>query len=187
MELKQVFTWLDKNFEPIFMAILFYTMTLLVTLQVVLRFVFDGGFAWSEELSRFIFVWLMYFSISYTTRIQGHIKITFLLDKLGETVQKVILIIVDLLFLIFSCLIFLATIQIYQSVNEFNDMAVTMNVSMNILYGAGLIGFLLMIIRLVQRIVYKIRNFSSPLEYLDNISGLYKDKDDMFFAPKRND
>ncbi|SIS64024.1 TRAP transporter small permease [Salimicrobium flavidum] len=184
--MKEIFTWLDKNFEPILIALLFYGMTLLVTLQVVLRFGFDTGFSWSSELSRFIFVWLMYFSISYTTRTQSHIKISTFVSFFGEKVQKIILIVVDMFFILFSTILFVSSIKIYQSTKEFGDMAVTLDVSMNILYGAGVVGFLLIMIRLAQRIVYKLRNFSLPLEYLDNSSGLFKSKDDVFFAPKQD-
>lgn len=182
--MKKVFAWLDKNFEPVLMTVLFYAMTALVTLQVILRFVFNSGFAWGEEVSRFIFVWLMYFSISYTTRNHRHIKVTFLVGKLNEKLQKIVMIIVDFLFVGFSTVVFMSAIRICQSVIEYNDRAVTIDVSMNIIYGAGLVGFAIMMIRLIQGIVWKFKNFSKSLEYFENHTGVYTGANDICFMPK---
>ncbi|QCJ44731.1 TRAP transporter small permease [Bacillus sp. S3] len=184
--MKSAFAWLDKNFEPIIMTILFYAITTLITLQVILRFFFQSGFSWAEEVSRFLFVWLMYFSISYLTRNHGHIKISFLVDLLNEKMKKVMMIIVDLIFIAFSIAIFLSAIRICQSVIEFNDRAVTVDVSMNVIYGAGLIGFALIIIRLVQGIVWKVKNFSKPMEYFENERGVYSGVNEICLLPKKS-
>lgn len=178
------YRWMDKNFEPILMAVIFYVMTAVVTVQVVLRFIFNSGFSWAEELARFLFVWLMYFSISYATRNNGHINITFLVDRLNEKTRKIVRIFVDILFIGFAILIFVSAIKICLSVAEFQDKATSINVSMNILYGAGLIGFGLMIIRIIQGIVWKIKNFSKPMEYFENINGLHSGANELVFSPK---
>jgi len=178
---------MDRNFEPILMAVIFYAMTTLVTVQVVLRFVFNSGFSWAEELARFLFVWLMYFSISYATRNNGHINITFLVDKFNEKTRKIIRIFVDILFIGFAILIFGAAIKICLSVAEYQDKATSIDVSMNILYGAGLVGFGLMIIRLVQGILWKVKNFSKPMEYFENVNGLYSGANELVFSPKEID
>lgn len=178
------YKWLDRNFEPILMALLFYVMTTIVTLQVILRFVFNSGFSWAEELARFLFVWLMYFSISYATRNNAHIRITFLIDKLSEKAGKVLAIIVDLLFMLFAVVIFMSAWKICQSVAEFQDKAITLNVTMNILYGAGFIGFALMIIRLLQGLIWKITNFNSTMDRFANEGGLYNGGNDVVFSPK---
>ncbi|GKV65227.1 MULTISPECIES: TRAP transporter small permease [unclassified Sporosarcina] len=178
------YRWLDRNFEPIVMALLFYVMTTIVTLQVILRFAFNSGFSWAEELARFLFVWLMYFSISYATRNNSHIKITFLVDKLSEKASKIIAVAVDILFMVFAVIVFIAAWNICQSISEFQDKAVSMNVSMNILYGAGLVGFALMIIRLIQVLIWKVSNFSAPMDRFTNEGGLYSGANEVMFSPK---
>jgi len=183
----KVVSWIDNNFEPIAIALLFYIMTTLVTLQVILRFIFDTGFAGAEEIARFIFIWLMYFSFSYTTRRQSHIKITFLLDKLTQKVRKIVVIFVDFLFLIFSILIFWSAMKICQSVIEFQDRAVTVDISMNIVYGAGFIGFALMIIRIIQGVIWKLKYFSDSIDVFENIGGRYLEKDNIIAKPMKQD
>ncbi len=182
--MKTTYRWVDRNFEPILMALIFYVMTTIVTLQVILRFVFNTGFSWAEEVARFLFVWLMYFSISYATRNNGHINITFLVDKFNEKIRKIIMIFVDVLFFIFSTIIFISAIKICQSIAEYKDRAVSIDVSMNVLYAAGLIGFSLMIIRLIQGIVWKVTHFSDSMEYFGNIGGVHTGVNELVISPK---
>ncbi len=170
---KKVFKWLDVNFEPTVMTVLFYSITILITLQVILRFVFSTGFSWGEEVARFLFVWLMNFAISYATRNQRHIKITFLINMFDEKVRKIFLMISDLVFLIFSSLIFLAAIRVCQSAIKYADMAVTIEVSLNIVYGAGVVGYLLIVIRLIQSMIWKIKYFHETIEKYENHGGKF--------------
>ncbi len=182
--IKNIFKWLDINFEPVCMAVLFYAITLLVTLQVILRFVFSTGFSWGEEVARFLFVWLMYFSIAYATRNQRHIRVAFLVQRFGEKGHKIFLILGDIIFLIFSVFIFLSAIKVCQSVFKYQDMAVTINVSLNIVYAAGVVGFFLILIRLVQSIIWKIRHFSDSMDVFENYAGVYSGADNVFFFQK---
>ncbi|WP_203364022.1 TRAP transporter small permease [Bacillus sp. REN10] len=182
--MKNALVWLDRNFEPILMTILFYAMTILVTLQVILRFAFDSGFSWGEEAARFMFVWLMYFSISYATRVHAHIKVSFLVERFNEKIRKSIMIVVDLLFIVFSAVIFVSAISICQATMEFNDRAVTIDVSMNIIYGAGLIGFVLLLIRLIQSVIWKIKHFNGSMEYFENQRGVYTGAESICLVPK---
>lgn len=181
---KKFLSWLDINFEPILMTVLFYAITLLVTLQVILRFVFSSGFAWGEEVSRFMFVWLMYISIAYATRNQRHIKVAFLVNKFPEAIKKKLMIVTDVLFLLFCVISFYATIMVCRTIFEFQDMAVTINASLNIVFGAGVLGFGLMVLRLIQSIIWKVKHLDSPLEIFENIAGVYTGADKICFLPE---
>ena len=182
---KNIFKWLDINFEPICMAVLFYAITGLVTLQVILRFVFATGFSWGEEVARFMFVWLMYFSIAYATRNQRHIRVAFVIQKFGDRGHKLFMILGDIIFLAFSVFVFLSSIRVCQSVIKYQDMAVTINVSLNIVYGAGVVGFLLIIIRLVQSVIWKVRKFGETMDIFENYAGVYSGAETVCFFPKQ--
>ncbi len=177
--MKRAIQWLDKNFEPIIMSAVFYIMTLLIVMQVVLRFGFKSGFSWGEEVARFIFVWLMFFSFSYATRNQRHIRINALVDHIPIIAKRIIYVVVDVMFLVFVLFVAKAAVGVAESIIEYGDMAVTIKVSMNILYGAGLVGFVLMSIRLVQSIVWKLRHFRAPFEIFENYTGVYSGAYDM--------
>lgn len=183
--MKKLFTWLDINFEPYMMAILFFTITALITTQVILRFIFGSGISWAEEIARFIFVWLMYFGISYATRQHRHIGMNFITRLFSEKIQKVIYIITDLLFLLFTGTIFYTAVKVCIKTAEFNDRASSVDISMNFLYGAAAFGFVLMIIRTVQGIVWKFKHFSSSLECFEDAQGKYSITKEIHFMVKQ--
>ena len=54
---------------------------------------------------------------------------------------------------------------------------------MNIVYGAGLIGFALIIIRIVQGIVWKFKHFNSSMDMFENIGGIYSEKNNILTKP----
>ncbi len=158
---RKILKWLDCNLEPVIASFLFICMTLLVFGQVILRFVFKSGFSWAEELSRFMFVWLVYLCLSHATKKNRHISLTVLKDALPETGKKIFSMISDVVFFAFSLVMLWFCMRIVKTTAEFGDMAITMNVSRNVLYASGVAGFLLNSIRLVQNIVWKISRWKS--------------------------
>lgn len=182
--MKKVLKWIDINLEPLLSGILFYAIMILITVQVILRFVFSTGFDWGEELARYMFVWMMYFSFSYATRNNRHIRVSFFVDKFSDKVKKIFMVICDVLFLILMGYCVAASVITCWQTSKFQDMSVTLGVTMNVLYSAGVVGFTLMFIRLIQNIIWKFRHFKDDFEVFDNANGKYTGADKIFFIPK---
>lgn len=68
---------------------MFALMVFFIFLQIIMRFVFNRSLVWSEELGKFIFVWISWLGISIGERRNEHIKITLIVDKLPPKWQKV--------------------------------------------------------------------------------------------------
>lgn len=78
---------LDKLFTKVISYIcigLMAIMSSLVIINVILRYVFSVSFVWSEELITFLFLATTYFGITLGVRYDEHIRIDFLIDKLGK-------------------------------------------------------------------------------------------------------
>lgn len=58
------------------------TVTLL-SAQVFLRVVFNEPQAWAEEVGRYLFVWMVYLGATVATVRESHIRVTFLIERLG--------------------------------------------------------------------------------------------------------
>ena len=67
--------WFLDHVEEFFMIPLIFAMSIIIFIQVVCRYVFQNSLTWSEEMARYMFVWLVYFSVSYTARREKHIRI----------------------------------------------------------------------------------------------------------------
>ncbi|MCT4607332.1 MAG: TRAP transporter small permease [Marinisporobacter sp.] len=97
---KKVLEALDK-IEDTVLIIMFMGMVGIIFFQVIMRYVFNNSLTWSEELGKFLFVWLSWVGISIGHRRKEHIRITLLVDKLpyklkqlAEALTELILIII---------------------------------------------------------------------------------------------
>ncbi|CRL61341.1 MULTISPECIES: TRAP transporter small permease [Proteus] len=62
-------------------------MTILVTYQVVTRYLFNDPSAVSEVLSRYLFIWLILIGSAYVFGLREHIAITFMRDRMPYKVR----------------------------------------------------------------------------------------------------
>ncbi len=76
--------------EEIVLIIMFAVMVAVIFSQVIMRKVFNNSLPWSEELGKFLFVWLSWLGISIGHRRKEHIKITLLVEKLPILFKKVV-------------------------------------------------------------------------------------------------
>jgi TRAP-type C4-dicarboxylate transport system permease small subunit len=78
--------------ESKFMAFTLLVMIAIVFLQVALRFIGHSN-SWSEELSRYIYLWECWVGLSFCQKYHEHIRITALLDlfpPLGKKIMELI-------------------------------------------------------------------------------------------------
>jgi TRAP-type C4-dicarboxylate transport system permease small subunit len=63
-------------------AFLLGILTLIMFLQVLFRYVFNNSLTWSEELAKFIFIWITFLGAAICLRDGIHLKVDFLTDRL---------------------------------------------------------------------------------------------------------
>jgi TRAP-type C4-dicarboxylate transport system permease small subunit len=81
-------------------------MVVMVFGNVVLRYGLNSGIAVSEELSRWLFLWLVFLGASIAVHEQGHMGTDLLLEKLPAALQRLALIVGQLLMLWVTWLMF---------------------------------------------------------------------------------
>ena len=92
----KVFNTLVRGVEWMLVAML-AMMAILVFGNVVLRYVFNSGIVFSEEVSRFLFMWINLIGALVVLKDHGHLGVTSLVEKLGERGQRVCRFIADAL------------------------------------------------------------------------------------------
>ena len=65
-----------------------FTMTVVVAVQVFFRYVLNQSLFWSEELARFLLVWLSFLGASVAYRRKAHPGIDVLYAKMPPALQK---------------------------------------------------------------------------------------------------
>ncbi|GAA3725339.1 TRAP-type C4-dicarboxylate transport system permease small subunit [Spinactinospora alkalitolerans] len=86
-------------------VVLFTVLVLTVSWQVFTRQVLNAPSGWSEELSRYVFVWLGLFGAALVFSERGHIAVDFIVRKLAEGVQRVIAVVVQLAITAFAVVV----------------------------------------------------------------------------------
>lgn len=81
-------------------------MVLMVFGNVVMRYAFNSGITVSEELSRWLFLWLIFLGASIAVHEQSHMGSDLVMDKLPPKLQKIGAVIGQLLMLWATFLIF---------------------------------------------------------------------------------
>lgn len=111
-------------------------MVVLVFTNVVLRYAFNSGITVSEELSRWLFVWLTFMGAIVALNEHGHLGTDFLVGRLSPRGKKICLGIGHVLMLYMAWLIFQGTLA--QVRINWDSTSAAMEVSMAIFYGCGL-------------------------------------------------
>lgn len=134
--MKKVLDTLFKGIE-ILIAFFLAVMITLVFANVVLRYLFSRGFAWSEEIARLCFIYLVYLGSIGAMRDNRHLLIDSFLGRIPVLCQKIIYALVQI------CIIWLMGILTAGSwglaAQNLHDKWVTTHFPTFLVYTAGII------------------------------------------------
>ncbi|MFM1654734.1 TRAP transporter small permease [Brevibacillus sp. B_LB10_24] len=74
-------------------------MAILVFGNVVLRYLFNSGITWSEEMSRFLFVWMTFLGAIGALQDNEHLGVDMVVKKLSPLMKKVVFVLTHVLLL----------------------------------------------------------------------------------------
>lgn len=155
--------WLDKYFEMSIGIVLLTIISILLFVQVIMRRVFDNALFWSEEMARYMFIWLIYISVSQSTKLMRHIKIDSMLGIFPKKLRPYVVLLGDLLFLAFSIFIVFTSYDILQRQIMWGQYSPAMRLPMWVVYAAPMVGFALTTVRLIQlMVIHHLQLFRKP-------------------------
>jgi TRAP-type C4-dicarboxylate transport system permease small subunit len=112
-------------------------MVVLVFTNVVLRYAFNSGLTVSEELSRWLFVWMTFLGAFVGLHDKSHLGTDTLIAKLPVAGKRVCFLLAHVLMLFCAWLIFRGAWD--QVVINYETTSPVMEVSMALFYGSGLV------------------------------------------------
>ncbi len=118
-------------------ALALAVMVVMVFGNVVLRYAFNSGIAISEEVSRWLFVWITFLGAIVAVRERGHLGTDFLLAQLPPLGQRVCLALSYALMLWCTWLLFSGALA--QARINWDVEAPVTGVSMAIFYASGVV------------------------------------------------
>jgi TRAP-type C4-dicarboxylate transport system permease small subunit len=138
------------GFEATFASILFIVLFGVILLQILGRTPIAKGPVWTEELARWIWVWMALIGIGTVERDRAHLRMGFVVDLLPKRLQKVIGVLTDLLYLgLAGHLVWIA----FKSVERtWDNASVTLPMTDGVLYASALVALVLIVLRILQRL-----------------------------------
>ncbi len=112
-------------------------MSVLVFANVVLRYAFDSGIAWSEELSRLVFVWLIFLGAILASKEHAHIGFDTLVRRLPASGKKILITVSGVLML--ACCAFLVIGGWQQTVINLQNQYPVLGISYAWLYAVAIV------------------------------------------------
>lgn len=149
--MKKLLHGLDEYLEEVLLVILLAVMAVIMGIQVFCRYVLSMSLSWSEELTRYLFIWAGFLSISYCTKRCISIKIeqfVALFPKRGKALFKVINHTVELV--LFFYLLPFSWRYLYSAIAT-GQTSPALGIPMYLVQAAPLAGFLLAAVRILQR------------------------------------
>jgi TRAP-type C4-dicarboxylate transport system permease small subunit len=140
-----------NKFEEYLLLIMLAVMCIVMALQVFYRYALGSPLVWSEEMARFLFVWITFIGAGYGIKNGLHIEMTYFYDKFPEKVQKFLQIVLNLVTIFFCIYLIPYAVEFVKS--QHTIASTTLGFPMSIWYASVPIGFTLLVLRLIQKTV----------------------------------
>lgn len=140
-----------RKAERYFVAIGLLIMMVVTSYAVFNRFVLKQPLKWSDELVRYIFIWVSFIGTSIGVEENAHVGISVFADKLPKKINKNVRIIASGLSLFF-CVVIIAS-GILLTIAQHDQLAATLRVSMSWLYISVPVGFGLTALAFLENII----------------------------------
>lgn len=129
------------------LVLLLSAMAVIVFANVTLRYLTNFSITWSEEVARYLMIWMTFLGAGLALRFGGHVAITNLQEAVPARAQRLMrLVIVVLLLAFFAAMMWMG--YDYMSRMRFQVTPAT-RISFSYIYAAMPIGFLLMSVHLL--------------------------------------
>lgn len=149
----KVLKWLDDNLEETILVILLVLITCIMGLQVFCRYALNNSLTWSEELTRYLFIYMAFISISYATKKWISIKIDQVINLFSNKVYSYLQLVLNIVLTVFYGYMTVHAVNYVMQGIHSQQLSPALRIPMWIVQLAPFIGFFLATIRSFQQIV----------------------------------
>lgn len=146
------------NFEEYLAVICIAVMVACLMIQVGARWISGAGIAWTEELSRYAFLWACFAAAALVAKHGAHVRITAQYLLMPPRVRLFFRILTDILWVLASLYIAWLSWQVIKGGLQFPEMSPTLGIVKSYVEMIIPFGFTVMSFRIVESYVVRWRN-----------------------------
>ena len=139
-----------SKFEDITCSVGLLGATLLMFLNVIMRYLFRSGLPWSEELVRYTIIWVTFIGIAMCARKGIHVAIDLFLSLINKKMEFILLIIINITSIFFCILMTLYSIKLVWQISGSSQLSPALGIPFYVIYLCMPIGFGLSVLRFTQ-------------------------------------
>lgn len=135
-----------------FLALLMGVMTIDVLWGVLTRYAFGAQASWSEELARFLLIWIGILGGAYAAGMKMHIAIELLQPNLSIKNQKRLRLVIDLLVILFAIsVLVIGGFRLMYITQTLGQLSAALRVPMSLVYSVvPLSGILIVVYKFIE-------------------------------------
>ncbi len=139
----------------VFMAIFMALLVIFTFFQVLSRFVFKISIAWSEEIIRMNFVWMIFLGSAIAVKTKGHLVMDMFTGYLKGKAKTIANILILVFIIAIYCVLFVSGTQ--YCIRSIGKTAVTMPIPANCVYISAPLSALFGIFFAIERITEELK------------------------------
>jgi len=148
----KILKWLDDYFEEVLLVIFLFLITVIMGIQIVARYAFQSSLSWSEEITRFIFIWMGFLSISYCIKKDTSVRIRQFVEMFSEKVMCFLNIVSAVIQSLFFLYMIPIAYKYVMAAVKSHQISPACGIPMYMIQFSALLAFVLSVIRLIQLI-----------------------------------
>lgn len=149
---------IPDRFEEVLLVLLLISMTLVLGVQIIARYVFQNSLTWSEELVRYLFIWSAFLGVPYCINKGASLKVVQFIDYLPAKLKNIVLMIDRVLMVVFFAAIFVFGLLVVKNSFLNGQRSPALGLPMYVVYLSVVVGSGLAIIRVIEKIVLCLKN-----------------------------
>lgn len=153
MELKYDFSKLFWKYLTSFATIIFGLTITTIFIQVLFRYFIKVSVPWTEELSRYLYIWCIFIGSAIASKEKLHMDLEFIEFK-KPIIQLAAIILRHASMLFFSVVVLIGAMQMVR--NNYGVLASTIPISYSYVYLSLLIGFVFILYLEIKDIAIKL-------------------------------
>ena len=127
--------------------------TLLIFVQVIFRYVLNDSITWSEELARYIFIWMIWLGTSVSMKQKEHIRMDMLMNAVHGKGKLVLDLVSGIIMLAFCIFLVKYGWDLVASMMSRGNKSVALRLPMWVVYSSLPFSQLIVALRLIGSIV----------------------------------
>ena len=163
--------WLERHIEELICCTCITVIAVAVFAQVMARYVFEVALHWTEETAAIAMVWAVYTGAALCVRERFHIRIVVAVQALPTKMGRVVVILADVLWAAFCIFMVRVSWDYLYVFWRFPEVSPSLGINQFYPQTILVIGYALMLIRLIQTYVTWIREGAEGLPGMLDESG----------------